>query len=434
MLDNEYTVTQLSNMIKKSVETKFREIRLRGEVSALKVHTSGHIYFTLKDEASNIDCICWKFVAASQSLKLQDGIEIRCEGKVTTYPDRSKYQFIASKFELAGEGALLKLLEERKKKLMLEGVFDAAKKRIIPKYPRLIGIITSPTGAVIRDIMHRLEDRFPTPVLLYPVLVQGVKAAQQVIQAIEYMNNLAAVKKPDVLIVARGGGALEDLMPFNDEDLARAVANSCIPIISAVGHETDTTLIDLAADLRAPTPTAAAEFAVQNRHTLSLVLKDIDARLNNIVKKNIDNIQLKLNGLKLTSFEALLENRMQKVDMLLNRMIAAYTSKINRLMITLNKFLLEKPAIINFSMEAISTRLDHAIANKLSICFNNVTKISAILESCSMGKLFKRGFIYAELANGKSLTSKYDISEGDKVTMITADGQVQFIASKVKVI
>lgn len=434
MVGNEYTVTQLSNMIKKSVEGNFHDVHLRGEVSALKVHTSGHMYFTLKDETSNIDCVCWKFVAATQKLRLHDGIEIRCEGKVTTYPDRSKYQFVASKFDLAGEGALLKLLEERKKKLQLEGIFAVEKKQPIPKFPRLIGVITSPTGAVIRDIMHRLEDRFPTPILLYPVLVQGTKAAEQVIQAINYMNSLPKNERPDVLIVARGGGSLEDLMPFNDEDLARTASNSSIPLISAVGHETDTTLIDLAADLRAPTPTAAAEFAVQDRHLLASIITDMSGRLNNIVKKNIDNMQLRLNSARLMPFDTLLEHKIQKVDMLLSRLIMAYTSKLNKLTLLLNRFSIEKPSIINFSMDAISTRLEHAIANKLLTCSNNVTKISAILESCSMSKLFKRGLIYAELSNGKNVMSKHDISEGEKITLFTTDGKVQFIASNIKVI
>ena len=428
----ELSVTQLSNMIKRSVEENFKEICLKGEVSALKVHTSGHMYFNLKDENANIDCVCWKFVAAAQKLKLADGMEIRCIGKVTTYPDRSKYQFVASKFELSGEGALLKLLEERKKKLAEEGVFDLDKKQPLPKFPRLIGVITSPTGAVIQDIMHRIEGRFPTPILLYPVLVQGAQAAGQIVNAVKYMNCLTGKNRPDVLIVARGGGSLEDLMPFNDEELARVVANSQIPLVSAVGHETDTTLIDFASDLRAPTPTAAAELIVPDRQTIRNIINTNFARLENFVRKDFSYLESKMKGLKLTSPATLLENKMQKLDISFSNLEKNFTAKINSLGQKVDKISVKAPEISNAKLDNIFLRLSHIVDNKMANFNAILSKQSELLESCSMGKMFQRGLIYAELQGGQKIKSVYDIKNGTEITMTGSDGCVKFVANDVK--
>src|SRR5882724_13585417 len=261
----EYSVSEISRAVKATLEGNFQRIRVRGEVSKPNYHGSGHLYFSLKDEDAVIDAVCWRGTVGRLRLKIEHGMEVIATGRVSSYPGSSKYQIVIDSVELAGEGALLKMLEDRRKRLAAEGLFDADRKKPLPYLPEVIGVITSPTGAVIRDILHRLADRFPCRVILWPVAVQGDNAAAQVVTAIRGFNALpegGRVPRPDLLIVARGGGSLEDLMPFNDEEVVRAAAASAIPLISAVGHETDTTLIDFAADRRAPTPTAAAEMAV----------------------------------------------------------------------------------------------------------------------------------------------------------------------------
>ncbi|MCL2469923.1 MAG: exodeoxyribonuclease VII large subunit [Alphaproteobacteria bacterium] len=271
------TVGALSQQIRRLVETGFSHVRVRGEIGACTLHSSGHLYLSLKDESAVLAGVCWRGQMARLGLKPATGMDVICTGKLTTFPGQSKYQIVIEAMELAGLGALLKMLEERRAKLQAEGLFDPARKKKIPFLPRVIGVVTSPTGAVIRDILHRLEDRFPSHVLIWPVAVQGQDAAPQIAAAIKGFNALAA--RPDLLIVARGGGSLEDLMAFNEEEVVRAVAESSIPVITAVGHETDTTLVDYAADLRAPTPTAAAEMAVPVRHELLETTKKAAMRL-----------------------------------------------------------------------------------------------------------------------------------------------------------
>jgi exodeoxyribonuclease VII large subunit len=277
----ELSVSELSAALKRVVEGEFGLVRVRGEISGYKRAASGHCYLTLKDERAAIDGVMWKGAAAALRFLPEDGMEVVCAGKLTTYPARSKYQIVIDSMAPAGVGALLAQLEERRRKLAAEGLFEAGRKRPLPYLPQVIGIVTSPTGAVIRDILHRLADRFPRHVLLWPVLVQGEQAAGQIAAAIEGFNRLApggATPRPDLLIVARGGGSIEDLWAFNEEIVVRAAAASQIPLISAVGHETDTTLIDFAADLRAPTPTAAAEMAVPVRGELLAQVLDLERR------------------------------------------------------------------------------------------------------------------------------------------------------------
>jgi exodeoxyribonuclease VII large subunit len=264
-----YSVGELSGALKRTIEQTYGYVRVRGEISGCKRHSSGHIYLALKDMDAVMDAVCWRGSAGRLKVDPADGIEVIATGRLTTFPGRSKYQMVIEQMELAGEGALLKLLEERKRKLAAEGLFAAERKRPLPYLPTVIGVVTSPTGAVIRDILHRLNERFPRHVLLWPVAVQGDGAAEQVARAIDGFNRIAPggpIPRPDLLIVARGGGSLEDLMAFNEEIVVRAAAASRIPLISAVGHETDTTLIDFASDRRAPTPTAAAEMAVPDRN------------------------------------------------------------------------------------------------------------------------------------------------------------------------
>ncbi len=278
----EWTVSELSAAVRKSIEDAYGYVRVRGEISGFRgAHSSGHCYFSLKDENAKIEAVIWKSAFGRMRIKPEEGLEVIVSGRLTTYPGQSKYQIVIETLEPAGVGALMALVEERKKKLAAEGLFDAARKQLLPFLPRLIGVITSPTGAVIRDILHRLADRFPRRVLVWPVRVQGEGSAEQVAAAIRGFNALAAagpIPRPDLLIVARGGGSLEDLWSFNEECVVRAAAESMIPLISAVGHETDVTLIDFAADKRAPTPTAAAEMAVPVRADLIVGIDSLARR------------------------------------------------------------------------------------------------------------------------------------------------------------
>jgi exodeoxyribonuclease VII large subunit len=283
-----YTVAELSYALKATVEETFGWVRVRGEASGCKRHTSGHLYFNLKDADAVLSAVCWRGVAAGLKVVPEDGLELICSGRLSTYPGRSNYQMIVERVELAGQGALLALLEKRRQQLTAEGLFDTARKRELPFLPQVIGVVTSPTGAVIRDILHRLRERFPCHVLIWPVAVQGEGAAAQIAAAIRGFDALPATEwpetapltRPDVLIVARGGGSLEDLWAFNEEIVVRAVANCSIPVITAVGHETDTTLVDFAADRRAPTPTAAAEMATPVRSELLAGIESLRQRLS----------------------------------------------------------------------------------------------------------------------------------------------------------
>ncbi|MBI5323134.1 exodeoxyribonuclease VII large subunit [Bradyrhizobium sp.] len=278
----EFTVSELSSALKRTVEDAYGHVRVRGEISGFRgPHSSGHCYFALKDDSAKIEAVIWKFAHARMRFKPQEGLEVIATGKLTTYPGSSKYQIVIEALEPAGVGALMALLEERKKKLAAEGLFDERRKQLLPWLPETIGVVTSPTGAVIRDILHRLKDRFPRHVLVWPVKVQGEGSAEQVAAAIRGFNALpegGRIPRPDLLIVARGGGSLEDLWSFNEEIVVRAAADSMIPLISAVGHETDITLIDFAADKRAPTPTAAAEMAVPVRSELFAEVESLARR------------------------------------------------------------------------------------------------------------------------------------------------------------
>ncbi|MGN6488873.1 MAG: exodeoxyribonuclease VII large subunit [Devosia sp.] len=278
----EFTVSEIANAVKRTVEDEFGHVRVRGEISGFRgVHSSGHAYFTLKDENAALDAVIWKTSFARLRFKPQEGLEIIATGRLTTYPRSSKYQIVIEQIEPAGAGALMALLEDRRRKLAAEGLFATERKRELPYLPRVIGVITSPTGAVIRDILHRISDRFPSRVVVWPVRVQGETTAAEVSAAIEGFNRLqpgGPIPRPDVLIVARGGGSIEDLWGFNEEIVVRAVAASRIPTITAVGHETDTTLVDYASDWRAPTPTAAAEAAVPVRSELLGYVDELGSR------------------------------------------------------------------------------------------------------------------------------------------------------------
>jgi exodeoxyribonuclease VII large subunit len=291
----EQSVTEISHALKRTLEDRFGHVRVRGEISGYKgAHSSGHAYFALKDEGAKLDAVIWRGVFTKLRSKLQEGLEVIATGKITSYPGKSNYQIVIENIEPAGVGALMALLEERKKTLAAEGLFDQDRKKALPYLPTTIGIITSPTGAVIRDILHRLNDRFPRHVIVWPVRVQGETAAAEVATAIAGFN--AMEHRPDLLIVARGGGSLEDLWPFNEEIVVRAAASSAIPLISAIGHETDTTLIDFASDWRAPTPTAAAEKAVPVRADLLAELASLNARQKRTMGRVVGDAKTRLHS------------------------------------------------------------------------------------------------------------------------------------------
>ncbi len=315
----EFTVTEISGAIKRVIEGEFAHVRIRGEVGRVSRPRSGHIYLDLKDDQSVISGVIWKGVSARLETQPEEGMEVIATGRITTFGGQSKYQIVIEDIKPAGVGALMALLEKRKKALAAEGLFDPARKKPIPYLPDVIGVITSPSGAVIRDILHRLRDRFPRKVLIWPVAVQGVKCANEVVRAIEGFNAMSvdgALPRPDLLIVARGGGSVEDLWGFNEEIVARAAAASQIPLISAVGHETDTTLIDFVSDKRAPTPTAAAELAVPVRHEIAAWLDGQGARLSRALSQGFTSRSQRLRDVSraLPRPQNLLETPRQRLD------------------------------------------------------------------------------------------------------------------------
>lgn len=334
----EYSVSEISGAVKRKIEDDFSFVRVRGELGRVARPASGHLYFDLKDDKSVLAAVCWKGVSKNLAVTPEQGLEVICTGRLTTFPGQSRYQMLVEQMEPAGEGALMALLEARRKKFATEGLFDADRKKQIPYLPEVIGVVTSPSGAVIRDILHRLADRFPRHVLVWPVRVQGQGSDVEVAKAIEGFNQLAgpmraspnAPARPDVIIVARGGGSLEDLWSFNEEVVVRAVAASEIPIISAIGHETDTTLIDFVADQRAPTPTAAAEMAVPVRSELVAYLLDRERRLLQSQQRRLDQARQMLTGLSrgMKRPQDLWMMNAQRLDNLSQKLSSALSSRL----------------------------------------------------------------------------------------------------------
>ena len=331
----EFTVTELSGAIKRVIEGEFGHVRIRGEVGRVSRPRSGHIYLDLKDDKAVISGVVWKGVSARLETQPEEGMEVIATGRVTTFGGQSKYQIVIEDIKPAGMGALMALLEKRKAALAAEGLFAPERKRAIPYLPEVIGVVTSPSGAVIRDILHRLRDRFPRKVLIWPVAVQGAKCAPEVARAIAGFNALTsggALPRPDLLIVARGGGSVEDLWGFNEEVVARAAAASDIPLISAVGHETDTTLIDYVSDKRAPTPTAAAELAVPVRHELMAWLDGQAARMTQALRQGFARREQRLRDMAraLPRAELLLEGPRQRLDRAAEKLDPALIAGVQR--------------------------------------------------------------------------------------------------------
>jgi exodeoxyribonuclease VII large subunit len=432
-------VGEISQALKMTVEQTFQRVRVRGEVSGLKRAASGHLYFTLKDDSAVLDGVCWRGTAGRIRVQPEDGMEVIVTGRLTTYPARSRYQIVVEQFELAGQGALLKLLEDRRRQLAAEGLFDADRKQQLPFLPRVIGVVTSPTGSVIRDILHRLADRFPSHVLVWPVLVQGDGAAAQIADAIAGFNALdpahdpaGPTPRPELLIVARGGGSLEDLWAFNEEAVVRAAAASDIPLISAVGHETDTTLIDFAADVRAPTPTAAAEMAVPVRHELLAQVMDDGARLTNAAHRRLDDGRLRLEGLArgLPDLGRMVGENTQRLDdwseRLGNALELGLSAKRRELATAVAG--LRKPtyqiAQSQDRLDAETRALGKAMTARLKEGRNRLDNISALLESYSYQRVLERGFALVTDADGKTVASTESVAVGDDVNLRLADGGV----------
>ena len=426
----EYTVTQVSAKLKTIVENEFSYVRIRGEVSGFKLAPSGHAYFSLKDNNSILAAICWRNIMNILAIKPEEGMEIICVGTITIYPGQSKYQLVVEKVEHAGIGSLMAMLEKRKAEFSKEGLFNLEHKKQIPFLPKKIGIITSPTGAVIRDMLHRIKDRFPCHVILWPVLVQGEKAASQVSEAILGFNQLD--DKPDVLIVARGGGSVEDLWPFNEEIVVRAAFSSKIPLISAIGHETDFTLLDFVADLRAPTPTAAAEKAVPVLANVSANLRTTIGRIKYAVEKFIEFRRGKVLLLKksLPNYQTILLNFIQKLDDLSMRTLSSidkyFNAKDNK--VTNLKARLKHPKdIVKLAEERLNqTSIRFRRSGKLSFesNFQRLKLVSSLLESYSYKKTLERGFAIFSDKNNNTITSAQLSTKGDKLKAQFHDGKI----------
>ncbi|BDB96340.1 exodeoxyribonuclease VII large subunit [Candidatus Hydrogenosomobacter endosymbioticus] len=441
-----FTVSQLSGLIRQNIESNFSHIEVQGEISGLKVHSSGHAYFVLKDKSSAIDCVCWKGAFAKLAIAIEDGMEVVCRGSVTVYSARSKYQVIAQHISHSGQGALLKLIEERKKKLASEGLFSRERKKELPFLPNIIGIITSPTGAVIQDILHRLNDRMPTHVILFPVNVQGSTAAEEVIAAIRHFNSatIKSDKKPDVIIIARGGGSIEDLWPFNDEELVREVAASVIPIISAIGHETDTTLIDYASDIRAPTPTAAAELAVPVRKELLSSLNTQKTRIRSSCISIMSSSSMKASTAfqKLSTLKNFCNNKRSSLSIRIEKtsrsFLAFFHKKHNRHEIAssrIKKAPIKEVALLSQKSNLTKEKVIKAIYRLMQANTEKTESCARLLHALSHKNTLNRGFslIYDSSGNLLKSITQVDISFEPKPINIkffdgSANGVINYIA------
>ncbi|MBO8407132.1 MAG: exodeoxyribonuclease VII large subunit [Proteobacteria bacterium] len=369
--DTVFSVTDASALLKNVVETAFPRIRVRGELSQITRATSGHMYMTIKDAGAAISVIIWR--GTPVPFKLEDGLEVIITGRFTTYPARSNYQIIVSEIEMAGVGAILKMLEERKRKLAAEGLFDQARKKPLPHLPQRIGVVTSPTGAAFQDIQNRLRERFPVTVVLYPATVQGTTAAAEVAAGIEYFNR---AKNVDVIIVARGGGALEDLLPFSEEIVVRAAAASEIPLISGVGHEPDWMLIDYAADVRAPTPTGAAEMVVPTKLSLIQELDNLWHRLSNNFTTRLANARARMESIVVKNPKQLVMEQQQRLD------------DISR---TLNVIINGKIVAARGRMDAVAA-FPNILQNKMMVMTQGLNHLGQMLNSLSYKSVLSRGY------------------------------------------
>lgn len=485
----EQTVSELSGSIKRTVETAFDHVRVRGEISGYRgPHSSGHAYFSLKDDKARIDAVIWKGSFSKLRFRPEEGMEVIATGKVTTFPGSSKYQIVIENLEPAGAGALMALIEERKRKLAAEGLFDPAAKQLLPFLPQVIGVVTSPTGAVIRDILHRIADRFPVHVIVWPVKVQGESSGDEVANAIRGFNTLSPegpIRRPDVLIVARGGGSLEDLWSFNDEAVVRAAAASEIPLISAVGHETDWTLIDYAADVRAPTPTGAAEMAVPVKAELQAQLANLGARLQGSTSRQMDNrrqglralvralpsldqllalprrrfdeaatglgrglektaiakrrslerasagLRLDLLTARLTERRRHLVEQVLRTDRCVERQVLRERGRIERAQVSLSGLpgrFLTHIGRERLQLASLMRHADSALQNAMGRRKAAVMAQDRVLQSLSYKNVLKRGYAVIQDADGRLLTRAAEVTSGQALAIQFADGAVSAMA------
>jgi exodeoxyribonuclease VII large subunit len=467
----EISVSDLSGAIKRTIEDRFGYVRVRGEISGYRgPSASGHVYFGLKDLSAKIDAVIWKGVFGRMRIRPEEGLEVIATGKVSTFPGSSKYQLIIESLEPAGVGALLAQLEERRKRLAAEGLFDPDRKRPLPYLPQVVGVVTSPTGAVIRDIIHRIADRFPLHVLVWPVRVQGETSPAEVAAGIRGFAALplAGIPRPDVLIVARGGGSLEDLWGFNDEAVARAAAESAIPLVSAVGHETDTTLIDFAADRRAPTPTGAAEIVVPVRSELLAAVDGLGARVGGGLRRLVDRrkTELRAAARALPAPEALLAEPRQRLDLAGQRLPQRMRSALDRRSLALSRL---QAALARHSphaalaarrarLAAVTDRLGAAwegrlrragqeigrdrervaaLEARLSLAFRGQLRrraerldgLGKLLNGLSHRSILERGFALVTDEQGRPVRRRADAAPGAPLTIQVADGEFSAVAA-----
>ncbi|MEM6556041.1 MAG: exodeoxyribonuclease VII large subunit [Pseudomonadota bacterium] len=471
----ELTVSELSAAVKRTVETAYDHVRVRGELGRVTIARSGHMYADLKDDKAVLNTIMWKGQVSRLPFRPEEGLEVIATGRMSTYPGRSNYQLIADTLRPAGVGALMALLEERKKKLAAEGLFDPDHKKPLPFLPRTVGVVTSPTGAVIRDILHRIRDRFPVRVILWPALVQGDTAAPQIVAGIRGFNAMPDKVRPDVLIVGRGGGSIEDLWPFNEEEVVRAAFESTIPLISAVGHETDTTLIDYVSDARAPTPTGAAEIAVPVRSELKLQIDDIEQRKRRALVRYIKRGQERLEATRLPPATRLFESKRQRFDTVADRLPLATRALVERRRAKLDALsagLISPKQVItekHARLLALSTRLGAGLAKgtaKKRVEFTQTASLlrpepliadarrarnslidtarrarpaldrilktkqqafqaqEKLLETLSYQATLKRGYAIVKAPDGKIVRSAQQISQLPQVDLTVANGEV----------
>lgn len=426
------TVGELSASVKRTLESAFEYVRVKGEISRPSFPASGHVYFSLKDEQHNLVAVVWKGVAAGLDVRPEEGLEVIATGKLTSFSGQSKYQLVVRQLEVAGEGALLKQLEERKKRLEAEGLFAAERKQPLPAFPRTIGIVTSPTGAVIQDILHRLADRFGVHVLVWPVLVQGAGSAEQVAAAIAGFNEITgegALPRPDLLIVARGGGSLEDLMSFNEEAVVRAAAASQIPLISSIGHETDTTLLDFVADRRAPTPTAAAEMATPVKADISARIAELDSRRKMAMARRLQTADQILAGAirGLSHPIEKLNAQSQALDIAQSNLVRFTERRLydKRQKLDLISARLTPPHIQLAKMtrrfDAAAEKLTPLVMRSKERAAMRLDSAARLLEANSFAKVLDRGFALVRDETGQAVKQASALADGAVVTITFAD-------------
>ncbi|HEX7884372.1 MAG TPA: exodeoxyribonuclease VII large subunit [Phenylobacterium sp.] len=429
-----YSVSELAFALKRTLEDSYGFVRLRGELSKVTHHSNGHVYLTIKDERAAIDGVVWKGSVRGLSVRPEQGLEVIVTGKITTYPQGSRYQIVIDSMEAAGIGALLAQLERLKQKLAAEGLFETARKRPLPSMPMVVGVVTSPTGAVIRDILHRIRDRWPCRVIVWPVVVQGEAAAAQVCGAIKGFNAMTpggAVPRPDVLIVARGGGSVEDLWAFNDETLARTVAEGAIPLISAVGHETDTTLIDFVSDRRAPTPTAAAEMATPVLAELKALVSDLGGRMHRCGGRVVDERRGRIEHADraLKRVPDLVRLAEQRFDIVSGRLgaglarnAAAHERDLVRVASRLSPLLLQRPQQVQKDrLDRLSVRLEPSVRRQLERLSERLNGLSKLYGSVDPDRPLQRGFARVARADGSLVHAGASLASGEPVAITFGD-------------